>query len=271
MRVSRSGYYAWETRPESERAIRDRELLVMIKAIHTRSHETYGSPRVHAELRAKEIFVGRKRVERLMAVNGLCGFEPKKRRPKGMPSKLEPPAGNLLDRNFVVEEPNQVWTTDITQVWTWQGWLYVAVVLDLFSRRVVGWSTGADREAGLVVRAMKMALGRRQPPQGLLMHSDRGSQFTSAEYLSLLAANGIQCSFSRRGDCYDNAVTESFFATLKKEKMHRHTWPTLKSAADTVSSYIETFYNPFRRHSHLGLLSPCDYERIMVESESQAA
>lgn len=226
---------------------------------------------MHAELVIKGERVGRKRIERLMVAEGLRGLAPKKRSPSGMPSTVEPPAGNVLARSFHAERPNEVWTTDITQIQTWQGWLYIAVVLDLFSRRVVGWAVADERPAALVVRALDMALARRAPPRGLLIHSDRGSQYTSAEYLAQLAKHGIDCSFSRKGDCHDNAVTEAFFASLKKESLHRRTWATRTQAADEVASYIEAFYNPVRLHSALGYSSPIDFERRMAEHQTLAA
>jgi transposase InsO family protein len=268
--VSKSGFYAWKRRRPSKREQSDRKLMTSIVDIFERSMSTYGSPRVHAELREQGTRVGQKRVARLMRLRGLRALVPKRRKKRVPPGVELAPAGNVLDRAFDVAAPNRCWAADITYVWTWQGWLYLAVVIDLFSRRVVGWAAGDHMRTSLVLEALDMAIGRRVPGDGLLHHSDRGSQYASDDYTRRLRRHGIECSMSRRGDCYDNAVVESFFGTMKSELVYRQSWPTRKTAKQAIGQYIETFYNPFRRHSYLGMKSPADFERCYAE-QAQAA
>jgi len=271
LEVSKGGFYAWKKREPSAREVSDRKLMVRIVDIFERSMGTYGSPRVHAELRATGERVAQKRVARLMRLRGLKALAPKRRKKRVPPGVDLAPATNVLDRKFDVAAPNKCWVADITYVWTWQGWLYLAVVVDLFSRRVVGWAAGDHMRTELVLDALDMAIGRRVPGDGLLHHSDRGSQYASDDYTRRLRRHGIDCSMSRRGDCYDNAVVESFFGTLKGELLYRQSWPTRKTAKQAIGHYIETFYNPFRRHSYLGMKSPAEFERCYAAREALAA
>lgn len=259
--VSPSGYYAWASRAPSGRARDDERLATHIRAVHRRSRGTYGSPRVHAELRDSGLRVGRKRVARLMRQRGITALPRKRWRCTTDSNHSFAVADNVLDRNFVVDAPDRVWVTDITYVWTWEGWLYLAVVLDLFSRRVVGWAAADHMRTELVLEALSTALERRQPTRGLLHHSDQGSQYASFDYQRELDRRGITCSMSRRGDCYDNAVAESFFGTIKTELLDRMPWATRRGARSAIGDYIDSFYNPRRRHSHLGYLSPVEFER----------
>lgn len=264
--VSRSGYYTWRMRPESERAKENRRLALRIKAVHKKSRENYGSPRIHEALKAEGETCGRKRVERLMAENGIRAKQ-KRKFVATTDSKHDlPVAENILDREFTVEEPNRVWTSDITYIPTEEGWLYLAGVLDLCSKAAVGWSMSESLDRGLVIDALTMAYRRRRPGEGLLHHSDRGSQYASEDYRNLLGEYGMQMSMSRKGDCWDNAPMESFFGTLKKELVHHRKYRTREEARRDIFEYIEVFYNRERLHSSLGYLSPADYEnRIAVK------
>jgi putative transposase len=261
MQVALSGYYAWTRRPESARAKADHLLRAKVRASHAASRRTYGSPRVRADLKAEGFSVGRNKVARLMREEGLQGCAKKGFRKTTDSNHDLAIAPNTLDRKFKVAAPNAAWVTDITYVWTWEGWMYLAVVVDLFSRRVVGWAVADHMRTELVTSALQMALGRRCPGDGLLHHSDRGSQYASGDYRQQLRDNGIVCSMSRKANCWDNAVAESFFATIKKELIHRYPWPTNAAARDAIANYIEMFYNPKRRHSALSYLSPAEFER----------
>lgn len=257
--VSASGFYGWCHRAPSRRRCDDGWLKLNIAAIHKRSRQTYGSPRIQAELRSHGQRASRKRVARLMREAGLEG-RPKRRFTRTTDSEhSQPVAPNLLDRQFAVASPNRAWAADITYIRTWEGWLYLAVILDLYSRRVVGWKVDETLEKELVLHAIDMALGLRQPGAGLLHHSDRGSQYASGAYQEILDERGITCSMSRRGDCWDNAVVESFFGTLKVELLHRRPWPTRQAARLAVSEYL-SFYNAHRLHSSLGYRSPMQFE-----------
>jgi putative transposase len=262
--VASAGYYAWRRRSSPcARAIVDERLLLNIRISHRASHETYGAPRVLRDLRDDGWRVGRKRVARLMRRDGLVG-----RRPRAFVRTTEshhdhPIAPNLLARQFDVNgiALNRVWVSDITYVPTREGWLYLAVVLDLASRRVVGWAMGRSLEAELALSALRMALDARHPGPGLIHHSDRGVQYACTEYRRLLAAHGIQASMSRSGDCWDNAVAESFFATLELELIARNTWHSRDDARHAIFRYIEAWYNRKRRHSTLQYLSPMQFEQ----------
>ncbi len=259
--VSRSGYYAWATRAPSDRALADAWLTEKIRRVWSENREVYGSPRVHAELRlAHGVHVGRKRVERLMARAGISGLVSRK---QGRTTVRVPGvrvADDLVCRRFRPAGPDVLWLADFTYLRTWEGWLYLAAVQDAFSRRIVGWSMADHMRAQLVTDALRMAVGRRRPAEGLIHHSDQGSQYVSLGFgLECLKA-GIARSMGSRGDCFDNAVAETFFATLKKELVHRRSWPTRQELASEAFEYIEGFYNPRRRHSTLGMLSPADYE-----------
>ena len=266
MRVSSSGYYDWRTRPTSQRANENAELMIEIADVHRESRKNYGSPRVHKELLARGHRLSRHRVARLMRHGNIVAKQKRKRKITTNSRHNCPVAPNLLDRNFTAEEPNKKWVTDITYIRTAEGWLYLAVVMDLFSRMIVGWAMDATMSAALVKRAFEMAVSRRKPPKGLLHHSDRGSQYASELYRSLLADYHVRVSMSRTGNCYDNAVAESFFSTLKREQVDEQDYLTRQQAKTDIFSYIEGFYNPERRHSTLDYLSPAQFEQRYYNS-----
>jgi putative transposase len=260
--VSHSGFYAWRQRPVSQRAQADASLTTQITAIHAASRGTYGAPRIHAELAdAQAIRCGRKRVARLLRAAGLVGVCRRRGVRTTQRGAAEAPATDLVQRRFTAAIPNQLWVADITYVPTWQGFLYLAVVLDAFSRRVVGWAMAGHRRAELVMDALEMALWNRQPAPGVIHHSDHGSQYTSLAFGQRCRRAGIVPSRGSVGDCYDNAMAESFFASLECELIDRNRWETQSAARMAVFDYIEAFYNPRRRHSALGYLSPAEYER----------
>lgn len=269
--VSCAGFYAWCRRGLSTRARADAALKVRIRAAHAGSGKRYGSPRIHGELKAESQHVGRKRVARLMREEGLEGQRKKRFRVTTDSRHSLPVAVNHLNRDFSVSAPNKVWVTDITYIWTREGWLYLAAILDLFSRRVVGWSMDSRIDRTVALDALNMALSTRGPQPGLVHHSDRGVQYASADYQRRLDEGGIICSMSRKGDCWDNAVAESFFATLKAELVHRNDYVSRSQAQASVFEYIETFYNPRRRHSALGYLSPMEHEHTARVSSGDAA
>lgn len=262
LRVSRSGFYAWLEREPSARARADAALAERIREVHQESRGTYGAPRVHAELAETDgIHCGRKRVARLMRAAGLAGVC---RRRTARTTRREENAGvsdDLVRRAFTASAPNRLWVADITYLPTWQGFLYLAVVLDAFSRRVVGWAMADHLRTELVLDALEMALWNRRPAPGLVHHSDHGCQYTSLAFGSRCRRAGIAVSMGSVGDCYDNALAESFFATLECELIARSRWRTHTEARMAVFDYIEGFYNPRRRHSALGYLSPAAYER----------
>lgn len=259
--VSPSGYYAWQTRPVSSRVQANQKLMPAIRAIHMRSRKIYGSPRVHAELKEGGFCVGKNRVARLMRAENLQGRR-KKKQPRTTNSQHSyPVAPNRLNREFQATRPNEKWLADITYIPTAEGWLYLAVVLDLFSRKVVGWAFAATLESCLVEQAFRMALQDRTGLQGLLHHSDRGSQYAGETYQQLLIDQQMQISMSRTGNCYDNAPMESFFSTLKCEHVHFQKYQTRQQAQTDIFAYIVGFYNRQRRHSSLEYLSPEEFER----------
>jgi transposase InsO family protein len=258
--VSAAGYYAWRTRPESHRSVRNRALLLTIRVIHRESRETYGSPSIWDALLKQGHDVGEHRVARLMRVEGIRAKTVKKWRATTQSNPRLPVAANTLDRQFTVAAPNRVWAGDLTDVWTTEGWLYLAVILDLYSRRVIGWAMGHRLTVDLAERALTMALTNRTPTAGLLHHSDRGSQYAATSYQQLLAAHGITASMSRKGNCWDNACIESFFGTLKRELVYHRHYATREDAKRDIFEYIEVFYNRKRRHSTLGYDSPAEYE-----------
>ena len=262
LEVSRSGFYASQRRRESPRAVEDQRLRVGIRAHWKRSRRSYGSHRLHEDLKHDGEKVSRKRVLRLMRADNIVGKQRRRRFVVTTDSDHAlAVAPNVLDRKFDVEQPNRAWVGDITYLRTVEGWLYLAVVIDLFSRRVVGWAIEEHMETSLVAGALEMALRRRQVGGQLLHHSDRGSQYASAEYRQTLDARGMVCSMSRRGNCWDNAVAESFFGTLKAELEYENTEGASRAVArSAVADYIDNFYNTTRRHSSLGYLSPIDYE-----------
>lgn len=258
--VSKSGFYSWLGRPESDRAREDRRLAVLTRKAHEESEKRYGSPRVHKELQAQGIPISRKRVIRLMQEQGLKGKGPRRRFVKTTDSNhLLPVAPNLLDRNFQASMPNERWVGDTTYLRTPDGWLYLAAIIDLYSRFVVGWAVSTVNDRHLAIRALEMALGRRCPDEGLIHHSDRGSQYASGDYQEQLDRNGITCSMSRKGDCYDNAAMESWFARLKTEL--GEDFENEQVARQELFQYIEVFYNQKRLHSTLGYVSPAEFER----------
>jgi putative transposase len=268
--VSRSGYYAWSGRPEPARAKSDAQLKAQIAAVHEKSRSTYGSPRVHAELRGKGVRVGKKRVERLMRDDGIKARQKRRFRLTTDSNHTHPIAPNVLARQFTVTAPNKVWVTDVTYIATDEGWLYLAAILDLFSRRVVAWATSATNDRALALDALELALRARQPAAGLLHHSDRGSPYASEDYRQALRQRGLAASMSRSGDCWDNAVAESFFATLKTELIRDIDFLTRDQARREVFAYIEGSYNRRRRHSSLGYANPNKFE-LAFEQQAEAA
>jgi putative transposase len=272
LRVSRSGYYAWQGRPASAREQADAELLVEIKAAHAVGRRHYGSPRVHLALRKSGTNVGKKRVARLMRREGIVA-ERRRKFSITTDSKHEDPiADNVLQREFKVALPNRIWVTDVTYVSTLQGWLYLAAILDLCSRRVVGWATSAHNDRGLALKALRRAQASRKPRPGLLHHSDRGCVYASAAYRQELSNLEMVPSMSRKGDCWDNAVAESFFATIKGEMLDQESFQTRAEATAAIADYIDTFYNVIRLHSSIGYLSPIEFELALnLKSQRQAA
>ena len=266
--VSSSGYYAYRTRPASGRSLENRRLLNRIRAVHEKSRRTYGSPRVHGQLVAEGESCSRGRVERLMSANGIRAKQQRKFVMTTDSKHDLPVAENVLGREFSVDEPNRVWSSDITYIPTDEGWLYLAGVLDLCSRTAVGWSMSDSLERTLVVDALRMAYRRRRPGKGLIHHSDRGSQYASEHYRNLLKDYGMQMSMSRKGDCWDNAPMESFFGTLKKELVHHRKFRTRAEARRDIFDYIEVFYNRERLHSSLGYLSPLNYEKQIAAKQA---
>jgi putative transposase len=262
--VAPSGFYAWRHRPPSARVQADAALLAHVRRVHAHSHATYGAPRVQAELAAAGHHVGRKRVARVMRTAGLVGRGPTRRAVRTTLSRHPYAAApNHLQRQFAVQHhptPDRVWVGDITYIPTREGWLYLATLLDLASRRVVGWAMRPTLASELTLGALQMALAARRPAPGLVHHSDRGVHYAATEYRALLAAHGAIASMSRRGDCWDNAVAESFFATLEREVLGGRVWTTRAEARHALFAYIETWYNRRRRHSALGYRSPADYE-----------
>jgi putative transposase len=261
LEVSRSGYHAWAARPLSARGAEDVRLSARIGELHALRRGVYGSPRIWADLIVDDgERIGRKRVERLMRQAGLSGLIIKKYKATTVRVPGVRVADDLLDRDFAALAPNRCWVADITYLRTWEGWLYLVAVQDLYSRRIVGWSMADHMRTELVTDALQMALARRRPDPGLIWHSDQGSQFVSLAFGQQARKAGIAQSMGSKGDCFDNAVAESFFATIKKELVHRRAWPTKAELRTEVFDYIEVFYNRERRHSTLGQRSPVDYE-----------
>lgn len=259
--VSRSGYYAWRMRPPCARAGADQVLGGEIRAIHAKSRGTYGAPRIHAELRATGVRCGRKRIARLLRGAGLAGCHRRKGTTTTRRGADTAPADDRVQRDFTAIAPNRLWVADITDIPTWAGFLYLAVILDVFSRRVVGWAMADHLRAELVVDALDMAVARRRPDAGVIHHSDHGSQYTSLAFGQRLRDAGLIASRGSRGDCYDNALMESFFATLECELLGGRAFATHRMARSALFDYLEGFYNTERRHSALDYLSPRDYER----------
>jgi putative transposase len=258
--VSSSGYYAWRRRPLSPRAQADARLIEQIRTIHERSRRTYGAPRVHAELRAEGVRVGRKRVARLMRAAGIAGVSRRKWVRTTVRARDARPAPDLVDRRFSTDGPDRLWVADITYIPTWAGFLYLAVVVDAWSRRVVGWAMATHLRTELVLDALNMALWRRRPAE-VIHHSDQGTQYTSIAFGARCREAGVRPSMGSVGDCYDNALCESFFATLECELLDRRRFRTQAEARMAIFDFIEGWYNPSRRHSALDYQSPIEYER----------
>jgi putative transposase len=268
--VSRSGFYAWERREPCQRAREDEQLLELIRLIHRQARGVYGVRRVHAELRMSHgVRVSRKRVERLMRKHGISGLTRRRRARTTIRVPGVRVAHDLVARDFNPPAPDRLWVADITYLRTWEGWLYLAAVQDAYSRQIVGWSMGANMRAELVVDALNMALAKRRPSPGLIHHSDKGSQYVSLIFGHTAREAEIAISMGATGDAYDNALAETFFATLKKELIHRYSWPTRRKLQSAVFDYIETFYNHQRRHSTLGYLSPRQYEQLTHTDQQQ--
>ena len=268
LEVSESGFYRARQRDPSARARRDQALLVQVRAAHRRSRRRYGAPRIHRELRAQGERLAKKRVARLMRADGLVGRRPRRFVRTTQARAGDPVAPNRLARQFAVAQvpgPDRVWVSDITYVPTREGWLFLAIVLDLASRRVVGWALDDTLAAELALAALEMACAQRRPAPGLLHHSDRGSQYTSADYQAKLTAHGIEASMSRKGNCWDNAVAESFFATLETELIDEADWATRAEARRALAAFIEQWYNRERRHSSLGYRSPVEFEMVVLQ------
>jgi transposase InsO family protein len=262
LNVSPSGYYAWRKRPVSAREMANRELVKRIEAVYNDSYETYGSPRVYIELKAQGETCSENRVARLMRLRGLQARQVRRYKTTTRRNKKHPVAPNILKRDFTAERPDQKWLTDITYIPTREGWLYLAAVLDLFGRRIVGWAMSERITADLTTKALKMAIRRRLPGAGLIHHSDQGSQYTDGAYQTLLSDYGIQASMNGVGTWYDNAPMESFFGTLKSELVHHRVYDSRDEARPDLFFYIEAFYNRRRRHSSLAYLSPEAYELL---------
>lgn len=262
--VSRSGYYAWNKRPESSRSRENRVLSQEIAEIHRQSDGIYGSPKIHGELRRRGKRHSKNRIVRLMRKDGLYSKTKLKFRVTTDSSHSQAVAPNLLNREFSPARPNQAWVCDITYIWTAEGWLYLAVVMDLFSRTIVGWSMAERMTRQLAMDALTLAAKRRNPPRGLLHHSDRGSQYASEDYQGILTKLGMICSMSRTGNCWDNAPAESFFGILKRELIFHNRYLNRSQARQSIFNYIERFYNRRRIHSSLGYLAPSEYEELSL-------
>ena len=258
--IKRSSYYAWKKRKPSQRELINQILLKHIRRIHELNRKVYGSPRVHEALKKEGYKYNQKTIARIMRENGIKGQRKQRKAITTDSNHSYPVAANLLNRDFQAERPNQKWVADITYIPTEEGWLYLASVLDLFSRKIVGWGMSKTIDAELVEKALQMALYQRMPDKGLLHHSDRGSQYASHQIRNILETNQIQISMSRKADCYDNAVMESFFGTLKNEWVSFQKYKTRSQAQTDIFRYIEGFYNPVRLHSTLGYLSPVEFE-----------
>lgn len=266
LEVSESGYHAWRTRPVSSRKTDEFRIVTLIEKVHMGSRHTYGSPRIHAILTGMGESCSKPKVARLMRLYGIRAKTKRKFKATTNSKHNLPVAANILARDFEPESPNKSWAGDITYIWTREGWLYLGVILDLYSRKVVGWAMGPTLSRDLAIKALKMAIWQRQPTEGLLAHSDRGSQYASNDYQALLKTYGIVCSMSRKGNCWDNSVVESFFGTLKQEHVFFSEYTTRDEARNSIFEWIEGFYNRTRIHSTLGYRSPEEYERMIMKA-----
>jgi transposase InsO family protein len=262
--ISRSGYYAWKKRGTNGRFEENERLAAAIRQIHEKSRRLYGSPRITAELHARGIRCGKNRVARLMRINGIVAKTKRRFKVTTDSRHRLPVAPNLLERRFYAATPNSVWASDITYIRTREGWLYLAAVLDVFNRQIVGWAMDRHITRGLVIDAVNMAVRQREPAPGLLFHSDRGSQYASYDFTRLLEGHGFIQSMSSTGNCYDNAIVETFFHTLKTELVYFEKYQTRAEARRSIFEYIEVFYNRIRRHSALGYQSPVNYEKMVA-------
>lgn len=264
LKVSRSGFHAWFNRPESRRSLENRALEDKIRVLHAASHGIYGAPKIHQDLVDDGVPCGKNRVARIMRKAGLRSRTKKKFKATTNSKHKFPVAPNLLNQNFKVEAADSAWVGDITYIWTGEGWLYLSVLLDLYNREVVGWSASSRMTRQLAIDALQMALGRRIPQRGLLHHTDRGSQYASNDYQKILKEHGIICSMSRKGNCYDNAVAESFFGRLKSEWVNHKRYLSRSEATRSLFYYIEIFYNRKRRHSSINYLTPQEYDDFLL-------
>ena len=262
--VSRSGYYSWSKRPESRRSLENRALKDKIRVLHAASHGIYGAPKIHQDLVDADIRCGKNRIARIMREAGLRSRTKKKFKATTNSRHNFPVAPNLLNQDFTVDAPDRAWVGDITYIPTDEGWLYLAVLLDLFNREVVGWAASSKMTRQLTIDALQMALGRRNPEKELLHHSDRGSQYAAADYQRILKEHGFICSMSRKGNCYDNAVAESFFGRLKSEWVNHYRYLSRSEAIQNLFYYIEIFYNRKRRHSSINYSTPQEYESFLL-------
>lgn len=261
--VSTSGYYDWRGRPVSNKVRRDEALKIKVRISHAQSHGIYGSPRIYQDLKAQGESVARKRVARLMQEEQIVARAVKAFKRTTIADPTLPVASNLLTQDFTATAPNQRWVSDITYIRTQQGWLYLAMIMDLYSRAIVGWAMDKQMTVELVADALVMAMSRRQTGTGLILHSDRGCQYAANDYQLMLAERGIRCSMSGRGNCYDNAAAESFFHSLKTEWVHHHKYVTRQEAKASLFEYIEIFYNRKRRHSYVNQMAPMQFEELM--------
>ena len=269
--VTRAGYHAWKRRGPSLRACEDARLKELLEKAFAASHETYGAPRLQVDLAEQGVHVGRKRVARLMRELGIVGVSRRGRRPVLRSAAETAAAPDLVRRRFTATARDELWVADITYIATWEGWLFLAAIMDIYTKRIVGWSMHDDLKADLVVDALGMAVTMRRPETGLIHHSDRGGQYRSLALGRTLRDSGIMASMGSRGDAYDNAAAESFMATIKTELVHRQRFKTRDAARLAVFRYIEGFYNPHRRHSALGYLSPVEYEKMLDDREARVA
>ena len=261
LKVTSRGYRAWRARPMSARQRQDMVILAHIREQHKLALGSYGRPRMTEELKELGLCVGHRRIGRLMKDNGICVIRTRKHKVTTDSNHRFNIAPNLLDRNFVADKPNQKWAGDISYIWTREGWLYLAVILDLHSRRVIGWAVSNRMKRDLAIRALKMAIALRSPPRECIHHTDRGSQYCSHDYQKILRQHGFKASMSGKGNCYDNAAVETFFKTIKAELIWRQSWQTRRQAETAIFQYINGFYNPRRKHSTLGWKSPVAFER----------
>lgn len=271
MRVSKSGYYYWKKTPQSPRSRQNDEILLQIIQVYKQSRETYGSPRIYRQLKAQGVKAGLNRIARLMNKNGIHAHFSIRHKPAKIPRNNVNIASNILNRDFAAAAPNTKWVSDTTFVWSKQGWLYLATIIDLYSRKVVGWSMSARNDTKIVTEALTMATNNKPKQQQVLLHSDQGATYRAYEYLKLFKVNNVTQSMSRKGECRDNAVAESFFNTIKTELISQHDYQTREQAKSSIFEYIEMFYNPVRLHSTINYCSPNNYEKAFYQDNTPKA